>query len=228
MSTTSTTEFSIKLLGIGKANAQMVAAIAIASFVTVFCLVASQSLWSTQRYQSRVIAAKEKANTQLKANEKAVDSLVASYKSFVTTGNNVLGGSINGTGDNDGDNAKIVLDALPSKYDFPALTSSLEKIFKDQNLNVTSITGTDDEVAQSATASSASPATVTMPFSFTISNASYSSVQNLISILQRSIRPISIDSLTLAGGANDMQFTVNAHTYYQPGKDLSITKQVVR
>ena len=110
MATTSKTEVSIKHLAIGKANAQMVAAIAIASFVTVFCLVASQSLWSTQRYQSRVIAAKEKANTQLKANEKAVDSLVASYKSFVTTGNNVLGGSTSGTGDNDGDNAWVYAD----------------------------------------------------------------------------------------------------------------------
>lgn len=221
-------EVSNKHVAISKANAQMVAAVAIASFVTIFCLVASSSLWSQKNYQSRVIAAKDKANTQLKDNVKAVNSLIDSYKVFINSTTNAIGGSSVGGGDNDGDNAKIVLDALPSKYDFPALTSSIEKILQDQHLTVSDITGTDDEVAQSSTPSSATPQPVAMPFGFTVSNANYSQVQNLIATLQLSIRPIVIDTLNLNGGASDMKITLDAHTYYQPEKDLSITTKAVQ
>ena len=219
-------ELSGKHLAIDKANTQMVAVVAVASFVTVFCLVAANSLWGQKNYQSRLIAAKEKANTQLKANIKAVDTLVSHYKAFTGTSTNVIGGSTSGTGDNDGDNAKIVLDALPSKYDFPALTSSLEKVFKDRKLNVNAISGTDDELAQSA--ATGSPQPVPMPFGFTLSGVSYAQVQDLINTLEHSVRPIQIDTITLAGSANNMQATVEAHTYYQPSIELKVRTQVIK
>ena len=69
--------------------------------------------------------AKEKAHQQLDKNLKAFDSLVVSYKSFEGKSTNVIGGNASGTGDNDGKNSKIILDALPSSSDFPALTSSI-------------------------------------------------------------------------------------------------------
>lgn len=222
------TEVSAKHLAITKANAQMVAVVAVASFITIFCLVAAHSLWSQKSYQSRVITAKQKAETQLKANVNAEASLVSSYKAFIGTSTNIIGGNPNGTGNNDGNNADIVIDALPSKYNFPALASSIEKILKDRSLSVTSITGTDDEVAQSAATSSATPQPVSMPFSFTVSGASYQAAQDLITTLEHSIRPIQLDSVTLTGAANNMQVTVTAHTYYQPEKDLTLTTQVVK
>lgn len=221
-------EVSTKRLAISKANGQMVAAVAIASFVTIFCLVAAHSLWGQKSYLSRVTSAKEKANTQLKANAAAVDNLVASYKTFVSQQPNAIGGNSAGSGDKDGDNAKIILDALPSNYDFPALASSIEKIMKDKNLTATSISGTDDEIAQSGNNGSASPQPVSMPFSFTIAHANYPQVQDLIGTLEKSIRPMVVDTVQLSGGVNDMQLTVTAHTYYQPEKDLSITTKVVK
>ena len=122
------TRQSAKHLQINKANSNMVIIIAVAAFVVVFSLVASRALLEKSSYQRRVIAAKQKASNQLKANVEASKSLQASYKTFVSNPNNIIGGNPSGSGDNDGDNAKITLDALPSQYDFPALTSSLEKI----------------------------------------------------------------------------------------------------
>jgi hypothetical protein len=124
-STTKT--FSTKRVAIDKASAQMVIAMAIASFVAVFSLIASNAVWSQHGYLSRVTKEKEKAHSQLQANVKAVDGLTSAYRAFVSTPTNVIGGPSDGTGDNGGDNARIVLDALPPQYDFPALTSSLEK-----------------------------------------------------------------------------------------------------
>ena len=139
---------SVKHVQIDKANSRMVAIVAMAAFVVVFSLVASRALLGQRSYQARVIAGKQKAVKQLKDNITSVDSLVKSYSVFVSSSTNVLGGNSTGTGAQDGDNAKLVLDALPSQYDFPALATSLEKILTSKNYKINSITGTDDEIKQ--------------------------------------------------------------------------------
>jgi hypothetical protein len=219
---------STKRLAITKANAQIVAIVAIASFLTVFCLFASKAVWSQTRYQARVTTAGEKAHQQLKQNIQAFSKLTASYKEFDSQTTNIIGGSSTGSGGNDGDNARIILDALPSTYDFPALTSSLEKILTAGNFHVDSIGGTDDQLNQQNNISSPNPQPVPMPFSFSVTNTNYPAVQQLINTLQLSIRPIQIDSLDLTGGTSNMSLTVDAHTYYQPGKSVNITQQVIK
>ncbi len=219
---------SQKHLAISKANAQMVAIVGVAAFITVFCLFASKAVFSQTRYQARVISAKEKAHNQLEANLETYNELATTYKAFNSASPNIIGGSKDGAGQNDGTNSKIVLDALPSTYDFPALTSSIEKILTDSNLKVTSITGTDDQLNQQENSSSPNPEPIEIPFSFTVTNANYTSVSQLFDRLQHSIRPIQVDSVEISGAVNDMTVTVNAHTYYQPAKNVTITKKVVK
>lgn len=221
-------EASTKRVAISKANAQMVAVVAAAAFVTIFCLVASKAALSQNRYQARVTAAKEKAHQQLQKNIDAFDDLKVSYQAFDNTAKNAIGGNSVGEGDNDGKNSKLILDALPSSYDFPALTSSVEKLLQSQSLKINDIGGTDDQLNQQTNVSSPSPQPVPMPFSFSITETNYDSINKLVQTLEKSIRPIQIDSLTLAGGGNNMTATVNAHTFFQPGKNLNITKQVVK
>jgi hypothetical protein len=223
-----TPQISTKRLAISKSNAQMVIVVGIAAFITVFCLVVCKTVFSQNRYQAKVISAKEKAHKQLQANAKAYSSLSNSYKIFNSKNPNIIGGSITGTGSNDGNNSTIVLDALPSSYDFPALTSSLEKILSDRGLKVSSISGIDDQVNQQANASSPDPQPVPMPFSFTVSNASYDSIKDLTDALQRSIRPIQIDTMSLSGSSSDMTATFTAHTFYQPAKSLKLTTKVIK
>jgi len=217
-----------KRLAINKANTQMVIVVAVAAFITVFCLVASKAVFSQYQYQAKVTTAKEKALQQLQKNITAFGSLSSSYQRFDTQSSNVIGGSKDGTGNNDGTNSQIILDALPPSYDFPALTSSIEKILTSGSFTITGINGTDDQLHQQANTSSATPKSVQMPFSFIVSNANYGSVQNLINTLQQSIRPIQIDTLDLSGGVNNMGLNVGAHTYYQPSTSLTITKQVIK
>lgn len=220
-------QISTKRLAISKANAQMVGVVGVAAFVTIFCLVAAQAVWSQYLYQGRVTDAKTTANNQLKKNIDAYTDLSKQYEGFVSNSTNAIGGSSSGTGDRDGSNAKIILDALPPSYDFPALTSSIEKILSSGNLTVSNITGTDDQLAQQTNLSSPTPKPVPMPVSFTITGGDYASIQKLIKTLQLSIRPIQIDTMTVSGGGNNMKLTVNAHTYYQPGKSLKITKTTI-
>ena len=221
-------EISTKRLAISKANAQMAISLSVASFIVTFSLVAAHALLGQEKYQAKVIHAKNTAANQLKTNVGTVNALNDQYTKFVNKPGNIIGGSTSGTGDNDGDNAKIVLDALPSQYDFPALISSLEKLLTQRNFKISSIAGSDDQIAQQTNQDSPTPKAVAMPFTFTVKDANFSSVKDLMDVLQRSIRPIVVDSLAITGGENSMQLTVNAHSFYQPEKDLKIRTQVVK
>lgn len=205
----------------------MIGVIAGATFVVIFSLVASRALLSQRAYQSRVIAEKEVAARQLKANLQAVDQLTVSYQEFVGAPENVLGGNPAGRGEKDGDNAKIVLDALPSKYDFPALTTSLEKILTNPSYKIENIDGEDDELNQKDNASSPTPEVIEMPHEIAVSG-SYPAVQDVVKIMERSIRPFHIQALELTGNESDVRLMITATTYYQPEKNLNITTKVVQ
>lgn len=212
---------------ISKANSTIVVATTLAAFVLVFALVAGKSLISQVSYQNKVIDVKKTALKQLEADLAARDSLEQSYKMFVGENPNVLGGSLDGTGDKDGDNAKLVLDALPSKYDFPALTTSLEKVIIGQNLKIVGINGTDQEADQADKQISPDPEPVPMPFTVQVSGA-YVSVQSLVDVFLRSIRPFQIQSIELSGDESSMNATISAQTFYQPEKSLEIKSEVVK
>lgn len=219
---------STKRVAISRANAQMIAVLGVASFVTVFCLFAAKAVWSQNSYQSRIVSAKELANNTLEKNIENYSKLASAYNEFNKATPNVIGGVPGAAGDNDGNNAKIILDSLPSSYDFPALTSSIEKLVIKNNLKLSSITGVDDQINQQNTKAQATPKEVPIPFAFAVKDANYTSVKALINSLGRSIRPMHIDTIEVSGGGNDMTVTVNAHTYYQPAKDVSITKKVIK
>lgn len=217
---------SAKRIQINKANTTMVIVVAIAAFVVAFSFVASRALWISRSYQNRVIVAKEQAADQLAANIAAADELKTAYQAFVSTPDNVIGGNSGGTGERDGDNAKIILDSLPSKYDFPALATSMENILKSKNYKIESISGSDDEIAQ-ASAENPESAPVEMPFEVS-ATGSFTSVEDLLKIFERSIRPIKVQTVELSGTNSELTATVNAITYYQPEKTLNIKTKVVK
>jgi hypothetical protein len=226
-----------KRLAISKANTQMVVVLGIASFITVFCLVASFSIWSTTRYQVKVIDASQKAKEQLSTDITSYNSLVSAYEKFDGPTTNVLGGSStasttgtsgSNTFNNAGDNAKIVLDALPSTYDFPALATSIENILNNGGFDIGNISGTDNQMTEQSNNSSSNPQTVAIPFEFNVVNTNYAAIGQLLNTLNDSIRPMQINTIDIEGSGDQMTLTVNAQTYYQPAKTLSITNKVVQ
>jgi hypothetical protein len=220
--------FSMKQLQIDKATAQIIAYTAVASAVLVFTLFSVNTLLSQRSYQAKVIAQKEVAKKQLVANVSAKEKLVTAYKQFVGRQENVIGGNSTGNGQNDGDNARIILDALPSKYDFPALTTSIEKLLADSatGVQIQSITGTDDEVNQAETTVT-TPVPVEIPFQLSVSG-SYTSLEALSKGFERSIRPFNVTSLSISGSDSSLRLDMSAKTYYQPEKKVNIEQKVVK
>jgi Tfp pilus assembly protein PilO len=217
---------SVKRIQIDKSSTQIVGVAAGAAFVIVFCIFAARALIQQAGYQSKIIQGDETAVTQLKKDIKSTNNLVSSYQAFVSTPQNLIGGNPQGNGSQDGDNAKIVLDALPSKYDFPALTTSLEKILTSQKLKIQSISGTDDQ-AEQADKTSATPEVVPMPFQLSVAG-NYKNIQKLIDTFHHSIRPFQIQTMQLSGSQQHMTLTMTAQTFYQPEKIFNVTKEPVK
>lgn len=217
---------SIKHLLIDKANSTMLAVVAVAAFVTVFSLFATKYMIEKANYQRRAINAKHKVLDQVKANITASQSLITQYKVFAKENPNVLGGTIDGKSNLDGDNARVTLDALPSKYDAPALASSIEKLLLGRNVAIGGIDVKDDQSANPDQAQ-AQPTTMPANFSFEASS-SYATIQQLIQDFERSTRPFDITSLEISGTDANLRVKASAITYYQPAKSLklSVTKEV--
>ena len=207
-------QLSFKRLAIDKATKTILGSLVISAAVAVFALVASRALFIQLRYQNRVIGAKKIALKQIKSNVTAVNTLLAAYKAFEDSPESIIG-----TPDK---NSKIVLDALPSKYDFPALTASLEKVLTGYKIG--SIAGSDDEVAQQGAASST---VVEIPFQIGVTGTS-ASIQKLLEDFDRSIRPLHILLVEFFGSDDKMSLELKAKTYYQSEKTLEIKTEEVK
>lgn len=219
--------FSTKRIAIDKAYATLVIAVAASAFVVVFSLVASKAMLDQRAYQSKVISKKEAALKTLESNIVAADKLTNSYNEFIGATTNILGGNPKGDADRDGDNARIILDALPSKYDFPALTTSIDKLLRDNGLAPTAINGTDDEVTQTAAKADGNPQPIEIPFDVEV-KASNDQGKALLGLFERSIRPFKVQKLSISGNDKQLEFSISGITYFQPEKTLNLKKEAVK
>lgn len=210
-----------KRVQVDKTQAAMLGVVVGASIITVFTLFACRAFYSQASYLNKVATQKEKAVKQLKTNEESVASLVKSYDAFALQNPNLIGGAPDGKGERDGDNGRLVLDALPSKYDFPALVTSLEKMLTGYTIN--GIKGTDDGAALVPANNSA----LAMPFTIDVTS-DYTGIQKLSKALEKSIRPFQVTSLKLSGSNKKLQAVIEAQTYYLPEKDLNVNFEVVK
>ena len=223
-----------KRILIDKADRRMLTFAGVAAFVVISSIVASKALISQLGYQNRLATAKQTALNQLTTDLSSEHSLLNSYQSFVSPTTNIIGGSSITPGSlNSGDNGQIVLDALPSKYDFPAMITSLNGLLNSAGVTITSMSGIDNQLTQQSLQTSPTPQPVPMVFQFTVSG-SYQNIQTLFNILQRSTRPIQFQTLAIEASTNTstnqtvLTLTATAQTFYQPEKVFDITSEVVR
>lgn len=215
---------SNKHIQIDKANTVMVVSIAAAAALLVFSLFAARALASQASYNRKVITEKEKAVSQLKSNIASLEQLNIAYQEFVQRPTNIIDGLSSGNGDRDGDNAKIVLDSLPSKYDFPGLVSGLDRLFSNGEYKISTLGGTDDELTQQAVAPNSPVVEIPIQLAAT---SSYAGSQTFLKTVESSIRPIKVELLTLSGNDSDISTSISAKTYFLPEKTINIqTKEV--
>ena len=216
---------------INKAQSNMLATITVASVVTIFCLMSAKALLSQAAYQRKVVNANHTAVKQLQANVTAAQQLVIQYNGVFEGGSptNIIGGKNDSSPSAvppNGDNSRIVLDALPSQYDFPALVTSLSKLLNDDGITSQAVTGTDSSATVNNTpVANPTPQQIQVTVSGT---ADATAVQKFMKDLERSIRPFDVTNVQLSGPQNQLAFNLTVNTYYQPAKSLMVTPKEIK
>ena len=220
---------STKGIKFDKSNSNLYLILIVSVVVTIFSLTSTKALLDQASYQRRVINARQATVKQLRANLQDAKSLAEQYTIFNGGTTNVIGGK-NSNDPNvlppDGDNARIILNALPSNYDFPALISSMAKILADDQIGSPSVGGNDqsaqiDSGSQTDTSPTAIPLTIG-------GTSDYSSIQKLVRDLERSTRPFDITSLQLRGSNDNMTLSLEMNTYFQLAQKLNLSDQEVK
>lgn len=215
---------------IDSANKQMMMWVGIAAAVVTICSMLSINLYQHIMYQSKVISKKSETDKVLKDGIDSVSKLMSNVNALQTDAN-LLALRVDSS-----DTAfNVVLDALPTADDRTALGSSMQdKIlagtgvklesfdpnYANSAANTTATTGTTSSI------SSVKPGAQAIKFTFTISGT-YESINTALLAVEKTIRPIVIDSIIIQGSDDDLRASISATTYYVPRANYVLGEEKV-
>jgi len=217
---------------ISKANRVMFIWVAAASALVSFALITSFFLAQKLIFNEKVLSEKSNTVTTLNQNNKVVSDLETQVRVLDT---NTDLASIKA---NDSDQAiQVILDALPSEVNSPALGASLqtkllagidgltlESLQVDPVQGVESLTDGADTV-QDASATGAVDNIIT--FSFSVSGKP-EQLKQVLTNLERSIRTIYVTRLQVENQQDKQIMTVQGRAFYEPVKNVALKNKVVK
>lgn len=203
--------------------------VAIASAVVVICLVVGMNIFQRIQYQMKVNAEISKTAKTMEANVKAVDGLIKNVNDL--RANRLL--TAPGLKADDSTVFQVVIDALPTENDSVSLSSSLQnKILNRSGVTIEQISvdgesssssNDDDEVTTSSV-----EFPVAQPINFRISIVgTYESIKQTLADIERTIRPIIINSLEISGTDDRLTATIQATTYYSSNVNFQVGEKEV-
>ncbi len=218
-----------KRIQLDKANQLIFGSLAFTSFIFIFALFATKDLISQGAYQNRIISQQIIAKNNLDTDLTAISSLKSSYKAFVDQPQNLLGGNPAGSGNNDGNNSKIILDALSTSFDPNAWNLNLSNLntLLGQGSGFISLSATSS--ASTTAAGTSNPTATPVQLSGTFST-SLGGMQGTFNSLNKSIIPIQVTGVIFnaatAGQSPTLAYT--AQSYYQPAYQFNIGQVIVK
>ena len=203
--------------------------VAIASAVVVICLVIGMNIFQRIQYQMKVNTEISKTAKTMEANVEAIDGLIKNVNDL--RANRLL--TAPGLKADDSTVFQVVIDALPTENDSVSLSSSLQnKILNRSGVTIEQISvdgesssssNDDDEITTSNV-----EFPVAQPINFRISIVgTYESIKQTLADIERTIRPIIINSLEISGTDDRLTATIQATTYYSSNVNFQVGEKEV-
>jgi Tfp pilus assembly protein PilO len=213
---------------IQQANRTMFIWVAAAAVALAICLVMAQFMVRQLMYNNKIIGEKTKTQQTLDKNLSTFDTLKKEVNKLTADDN------LTALRAADTDTAlQVIIDALPTNDDRAVLGTSLQRVVLARSgvgissINVTQ-TGLVASTGTQATTSAVNSKTPTeILFDITIVG-NYDQISSAIKDMERSIRPISIDTIKLDGSGQQLSAMISARTYYLPSKTVELTDKTVR
>lgn len=209
-----------------KSGRTMFAWVAGASVIAGFAVVVAGFLIQRIVFESKAVVEKQNTVNTLQANNKAVDKLRDEIRVLNT---NAALSSVK-LNDNE-EPLRVILDALPADNNALALGASVQSLVartsdvKLESFQVGEDVATSDDTAKLG---SSVKGVQQIPFTMSISAANPDALRDVLKNLEKSIRVIDIDAMTIEQGDSRVVMTVNGHGYYLPAKTIQLTKKEVK
>ncbi len=204
---------------INKANKMVFAWIVAASLVVGICGVAAQFLIRQLMFNNTIYGVLAETSSTLDKNIQAYDGLKNSVVKLVADSNlNALKKGENSTA------LQVIIDALPTEENRSALATSMQnEVLGPAGVTIDSFSVSSDESSLGIAASAGAAGTEASSFQFTFSiTGTYAQIQQAIKNMERSIRPITVQSIDVQGTSDKLSVNISATTYYQPAKDIQL------
>ncbi len=173
-------------------------------------------------FQAKVIDEKNKTVSTLNDSVRALPGLKDNIRLLDTNVN-----LKNLKANPDDRSLQVILDALPASENTLALGSSLQNKLLNNvpNVSIESISPGGDSEGGSSTEEGGSGQ---VPFQVTLKANSASDLKEALRHLERSIRIIDIDKLTIDQGESDATMTVSGHAYFEQARQYTLSEKVVK
>ncbi len=194
--------------------------VAASSFVIVICIVAAQFLVRQALFNQKVI--NEKSATNKIAEDNVKNAKVVKEKVDALIADENLAKAKANPGDK---NFQVILDALPADKDDVTFSNSLSRIII-RNSGATLLSLSVGDAIQTPT-TPVTPVVVSeqpttpQPLHFSLAaNGNADQTKNLLLDLERTIRPITINRLTIQITAGGWGTSIDGETYYLPAVNM--------
>lgn len=191
--------------------------------VVLICVFLANGLIGKVGFNTRLMAKKQIAADQLKANVSAVKTLEESYNQL-------------------GNKTQLITDALPTKPDFPGIVAMSEVIAGTSGVKLKIVTAptiasgpapvltsVGPVAATPKVAASVNVVSVPLPFAYIVTvEGNYDNVLKFLANLELSARPLKLLSVKQSGTAADQTAEIQLQTYYQGAFDTSAKTEVVK
>jgi len=202
------------------------------SAVVGICLVVAYSLGSYLQFESEVIGAKMATASRLESNVKNASELKTNIQALSADQQlNHL------KADDSEDTLQVVLDALPADANSLALGSSLQNSILGAvngiSIDQLTVNPVGDEQSSDGSGDAASDITIIgdntniITFHLVVSSRSPDALKRVLTQMERSIRVIDVDTLSIDSSTSSYSMTIDAHAFYQPAVQMQLNKKTV-
>lgn len=214
---------------IDQTNKQMMFWVAGAAAAVTICAMLAINLFGQIKYQAKIISKKSETSETLKTSLDAISTLTKNINTLQTDQNLLALRA-----DTDDTAFNVVIDALPTEDDATALGSSIqEKVLVGSGVSLESFeyAAVDTSATSGATdttksTSSIRPEAKAITFRFKITG-SYDAIKAALVNIEKTIRPIIIQSLNIDGTVDNLTATISATTYYVPRVHYAVGQETI-
>lgn len=203
--------------------------VAIASALAAIAVVVSFSLVERLMFNQRILNEKGTTASNLRNNNQIVEQLRASIREVNTNQALIDTPKLDNT-----QPLSVILDALPSQANTEALGASLEqKLLKVDGVTQDGLPKVDpiSESTSSRSKSKASSNSSTLgkiPFSFKVSSRNPDSLRKVLQTLERSIRVLNIENISVEQNEKNIMMSVDGIAYYSPEVKVELKEKSIR